>query len=103
MKAHISSNRPFSGSAVLTPLARLLSHKRSAVKLLQAPRLHRYFKQPAAAQSSELASRVPDSTAEHQQVRLLLSTCSSAKRDVLCLFALRFLICFSVASTSYSA
>ena len=57
MMAHIAPTRLFFGSAVLTPSARLLLHKRTAVKALHAPRLLT-FKQPAAVQSSELASRV---------------------------------------------
>ena len=68
MKAHIASTRPFSGCGVLTPSASQLLHRGSAVKTLQVPRLRRGFKQPVAVQSSELASRVPASTVQQQQV-----------------------------------
>lgn len=72
MTAHIASFRFTPSSAVLTPPARLLSQKLSAIKLLQTPRLHRSCRQAAAVQSSEvLVSHVPASTAK-QQVRFCM-------------------------------
>ena len=107
MQPHIASTRCIPSSAMLTPPARLLSHKLSVAKSFQASRLHR-CKQLAAVQSSEvLVNRVPASTAQ-QQVRfckLLLSACClhQSLRAPYCNVSETYKVEGPVCSTSYGS